>query len=44
MASGRDCGSLKFGVLYLSLLRGTGRRFLFARLPQAKRYAPFLNE
>jgi hypothetical protein len=39
MASGRDCESLKFVVLYLSLSRWTGRRFLFARLPQAKRYA-----
>ena len=39
MASGRDCASLKFVVLYLSLSRGTGRRFLFARLPQAKRCA-----
>jgi hypothetical protein len=39
VASGRDCASLKFAVLYLSLSRGTGRRFLVARLPQAKRYA-----
>jgi hypothetical protein len=37
VASGRDCASLKCVVLYLSLSRGTGRRFLFARLPQAKR-------
>jgi hypothetical protein len=29
---------LKCVVLYLSLSRGTGRRFLFARLPQAKRW------
>jgi hypothetical protein len=39
IASGRDCASLKFVVLYLSLSRWTGRRFLFARLPQAKRWA-----
>jgi hypothetical protein len=41
VASGRDCASLKCVVLYLSLSRGTGRRFLFARLPQAKRYGQF---
>ena len=39
VASGRDCASLKFVVLYLSLSRWTGRGFLVARLPQAKRYA-----
>ena len=39
VASGRDCASLKFVVLYLSLARGKGRRFLVARLPQANRYA-----
>jgi len=32
---------LKFAVLYLSLSRGTGRRFLVARLPQAKRCVSF---
>jgi len=37
VASGRDCASLKCVALYLSLSRWTGRRFLFARLPQAKR-------
>jgi len=41
VASGRDCASLKFVVLYLSLSRGTGRRFLFARLPQAKRWQQY---
>jgi hypothetical protein len=44
VASGRDCASLKFVVLYLSLSRWTGRRFLFARLPQANRYAQAKNE
>jgi len=39
VASGRDSASLKCVVLYLSLSPWTGRRFLFARLPQAKRYA-----
>jgi hypothetical protein len=38
VASGRDCASLKFVGLYLSLSRWTGRRFLFARLPQANRW------
>jgi hypothetical protein len=31
-------------VLYLSLSRGKGRRFLFARLPQAKRWASCLSD
>jgi hypothetical protein len=38
VASGRDCAPLKCVVLYLSLSRWTVRRFLFARLPQAKRW------
>ena len=41
VASGRDCASLKFAVLYLSLSRWTGRRFLIAHLPQAKRCVQF---
>ena len=44
MASGRDCASLKFVVLYLSLSRGKGRRFLFARLPQAKRWRSLFQD
>ena len=44
MASGRDCASLKCVVLYLSLSRWTGRRFLFARLPQAKRCSPLIGQ
>ena len=42
MASGRDCASLKFVVIYLPLSRWTRRRFLIARLPQAKRWRQYL--